>query len=117
MTVSVPEPFSELDAVLAIAIDQEEERSPLRGVEAVAVRAIVALSHAGAALMTDASHAGRKGDAERLSARARGQLDRARELMGDLSTLREVPEPHAFNASDPEVDLCDECGQPRGAHA
>lgn len=128
MTVPVPQPFGELDAVLALAIEREEQRGTLRGVDAIAVRAIVALSHAGAELMTDASHAGVR-DVERLSTRARQQLDRARELMADLSATRELDEPaagpganwagepHVFNASDPEVDLCDECGLPRGAHS
>lgn len=89
MTVSVPQPFGELDAILALAIEREEERAPLRGVEAIAVRAIVALSHAGAELMTQASHASMR-DVEGLSTRARKQLDLARELMADLSATREV---------------------------
>lgn len=128
MTVPVPQPFGELDAVVALAIEREESRATLRGVDAIAVRAIVALSHAGAELMTEASHAGPR-DVERLSARARKQLDLARELISDLAATREIDEPaagpgpnwagepHVFNASDPEVDLCDECGLPRGAHS
>lgn len=88
MTVSVPQPFGELDAVLAQMITTEEERAPLQGVDAIAVAAIVALSHAGAELMTEASHAGPR-DVERLSKRARAQLDRARSLMADFVATRE----------------------------
>lgn len=89
MTVPVPEPFQDLDAVVAVAIQREEERSPLRGVDAIAVAAIVATSHAGAELMTAASHAGR-GDVERLSTAGRKYLDRARQLMSDFVATREV---------------------------
>lgn len=89
MTVPVDDAFSELDAVVAELVRREEERSPLRGVDAIAVAAIIALSHAGATLMTEASHAGSR-DVERLSREGRKYLDRARALMADFVATREV---------------------------
>lgn len=89
MTVPVDHPFEDLDAVLAQMIRTEEERAPLQGVDAVAVAAIVALSHAGADLMTEASHAGSR-DVERMSKNGRTALDAARRLMSDFTAAREV---------------------------
>lgn len=79
--------FDDLDAMLAVAIQHEDAQEPFRGVDEIAVRAIVALSHAGAALMTEASHANGR-DVERLSDAARGQLDHARRLLADLVVIR-----------------------------
>lgn len=89
MTVSVDDAFSELDAVVAELVRTEEEKSPLRGVDAIAVAAIIALSHAGANMLTEASHAGSR-DVERLSREGRKYLDRARALMRDFVVTREV---------------------------
>lgn len=50
MTGPAPERFEDLDALVAMAITAEDVREPFRGVDEIAVRAIVALSHAGAAL-------------------------------------------------------------------
>lgn len=84
-TVPVPEPFQDLDAVVALAIQEMEAASPLRGVDAIAVRAIVALSHAGVAITTCRErHRGVKipytGDPRAL----------ARELIADVRDTREV---------------------------
>lgn len=87
MTVLDPEELVDVDAVLVTLILKLEAERPLTGAEVVAVRAIVALSLAGAALMTDASHAGSR-DVERLSERARAQLDDARSLLTELRVSR-----------------------------
>lgn len=79
--------LGDVDAVLATLIIRAEARQEFTGAEIVAVRAIVALSNAGAALMTDASHANRR-DTERLSERARAQLTDARALFAELEETR-----------------------------
>lgn len=79
--------LGDVDAVLATWIISEEARQEFTGAEIVAVRAIVGLSNAGAALMTDASHAGVR-HTERLSERARAQLDDARALFQELKEAR-----------------------------
>ena len=91
MTPGAPEPhrFDDLDAMVAMVIQREEARAPLQGVDALAVEAIVALSHAGLDLMTEATHAGPR-DVVRLSTRARAQLDAARDLITRFSIAREV---------------------------
>lgn len=84
-TVPVPEPFQDLDAVVALAIEAEEERAPLRGVDAIAVRAIVALSHAGVAInLCRERHRGVK------IPYSGNPRTMARELIADLRATREV---------------------------
>lgn len=84
-TVPVSEPFQDLDAILAMAITMEDRRATLRGADAIAVRAIVALSHAGAAIAQYRERCPRveldyAADPRRI----------ARELMADLTLTREV---------------------------
>lgn len=89
MTTPVPPPglLDDIDAIVALAIMREEHRAPLRGSDAIAVRAIVELSRAGAELMTDAAVLR---DVGQLSLRARRLLDLARELIIALAEAREV---------------------------
>lgn len=104
--------LDDVDAVLALAIEHGDKVKPWAGAEAIAVRAITALSRYG----TAGNH------------QAQAQ---ARELIADLllETGRDWPMimpdmPHAFNAGDPEghlvdvaeVDLCDDCGMHRRSH-
>lgn len=88
MTVPVNDPFQDLDAVLAQLIRTEEERSPWRGAEAVAVAAIVALSHAGRELVVEASFGGLRA-IEKFN-RGRTQMARARELIMQLIEARDL---------------------------
>lgn len=101
--------FHDLDAVIALDVQREEQRQPLQGVDAIAVRAIVALSRAGADLMTDASHA-RSRDTERLSKRARAELNEARELMAAFVASRQVAPGHHEVATCIGSDM--DCGRP-----
>ena len=82
-TVPVPEPFQDLDAMLAIAITNEDQRETLRGPAELAVRAIVALSHAGDAIAQYREKAPRV--EVDFTADPRAQ---ARALMSDLITIR-----------------------------
>jgi hypothetical protein len=64
----------DVDAVLAAMIRTEDQLRPLHGVDAVAARAILALSRAGHVLFTDTTHA----------AAGRRAMDDSRGLMTDL---------------------------------
>lgn len=85
-TVPVPEPFQDLDAVVALTIERMEEASPLRGADAIAVRAIVALSHAGGAVARYRERCPRARVDYSADPRAL-----ARQLITDLEATREVP--------------------------
>lgn len=102
--------LDDVDEIVAFQVRAAEADRPITGVEAVAVRAILALSRAGAALMTDASHANSR-DVERLSIRARAQLDDARDLMIDFTRERRAS--HALRVAgepDEPVEYCERCG-------
>lgn len=79
--------LGEVDMVVAELVLAEDGVEPFQHGDAIAVRAILALSRAGADQMTAASHAGRR-DVERLSKAARILLDEARALMVTLVNLR-----------------------------
>jgi hypothetical protein len=83
VTVPVPEPFQDLDALLAMAIAAEDAREPFRGAEEIAVRAIVALSHAGVALAEYRRRCPRVGVYFTADPR-----EQARGLITDLTLLR-----------------------------
>jgi hypothetical protein len=81
--------LGDVDAVLVQLIQIEEAAKPLQGSDAIAVRAIVALSRAGADNLTEAASAGSR-DVARLSSRGRAQLDEARRLVAELSRQRDA---------------------------
>lgn len=85
--MTIIEGLTDVDAVLVTQILRMEADRPFTGAEVVAVRAIVALSLAGAAVMSDANRAdSRKGP--RLVERARAQLADARSLLVELREAR-----------------------------
>lgn len=80
--MTVP-PLDDVDALLAMAVRQEDERRALQGADEIAVLAIVALSYAGAALA----------EYRRRAPRTRVDVpvdprEQARMLMGNLVTER-----------------------------
>lgn len=103
--------LGEVDSILAMQVEAAVAERPLDGTDLVAVRAIVALSRAGAALMTDASHANSR-DVARLSERARAQLDDARGLMIDFARERRAPATVLRRVGEPDepVEYCERCG-------
>ncbi len=88
-----PHRFDDLDAMVAVAIQREEARSPLQGVDALAVEAIVALSHAGMDLIGEGQRPMHSDlTRKRLLERGRAQLDAARDLIGRFTITREAAE-------------------------
>lgn len=82
--------IGDVDAVLSHMITREDQLTPLEGAESIAVRAIVALSRAGAELRREAAkHTNRRPElAQRMLTLGGLQLDQARRFMADLVEQR-----------------------------